>query len=104
MKNFLTPPPDFKLYEDKSVYISTFLGGPLAAGYWAAENFKYLGQGGKVQKTWIIAIIATVVIFGGAFLIPGIEKVHWVYNTSILYWNSTLSSKTLSGKCNQNTY
>ena len=29
----------------------------------------------KVKTTWIIAICATILIFGGLFLIPNIEKV-----------------------------
>jgi hypothetical protein len=74
-ENLLPNQPDFKLYKDRSVYVGTFLGGPLVAGYLAAENFKQLGQQDKLRATWTIAIIATAVIFGGIFLIPDIEKV-----------------------------
>ena len=67
--------PAFKLYKDRAIYIGTFIGGPLVAGYLAADNFKQLGQADKVKMTWIIAICATIVIFGGVFLIPNMEKV-----------------------------
>ena len=74
-ENLLPVQPTFKLYKDRAIYVGTFLGGPLVAGYLAAENFKQLGQTNKVKTTWIIAICATVVIFGGVFLIPIMEKI-----------------------------
>ncbi len=74
-ENLLPSQPTFKLYKDRAIYVGTFLGGPLVAGYLAAENFKQLGQKDKVKTTWIIAILATIIIFSGIFLIPNIEKV-----------------------------
>lgn len=74
-ENVLQPIPTFKLYKDKAIYLGTFIGGPLVAGYLIAENFKQLGQLGKVKTTWIISILSTIVIFGGLFLIPNVEKV-----------------------------
>lgn len=62
--------PTGKIYKDKAFWVGTFLGGPLVAGYLFSENFKALGQPEKVKPTWIIMIIAIVVIFGGIFLIP----------------------------------
>jgi len=55
--------------------LGTFLGGPLVAGYLAAENFKHLGQQDKVKTAWTIAIIASIIIFGAVFLVPDIDKV-----------------------------
>jgi hypothetical protein len=63
-------PPAFKLYNDRSVYVGTLLGGPLVAGYLAAENFKQLGEPEKVKYAWIWSVIASIIIFGGVFLIP----------------------------------
>ena len=74
-ENLLPSQPAFKLYKDRAIYVGTLLGGPLVAGYLASENFKQLGQTDKVKTTWIIAIIATIVIFGGAFLIPNMDKI-----------------------------
>jgi hypothetical protein len=74
-ENLLSIPPSFKLYKDRAIYVGTFFGGPLVAGYLAAENFKQLGQQEKVKIAWSIAIVATVVIFGGIFLIPELEKI-----------------------------
>ena len=74
-ENLLLPHPGYKLYKDQAIFVGTFLGGPLVAGYLAAENFKRLGQEEKVKKTWLFTIASTIVIFGGIFLIPGIEKI-----------------------------
>ena len=73
--NLLPETPTFKLYRDNSVYTSTFLGGPLAAGYLAAQNYKQLGQEKNARITWIIAAISTILIFGGVFLIPEVQNI-----------------------------
>jgi hypothetical protein len=59
-----------KMYTTKGIRVATFLGGPLVAGYLIAENFKAFNEADKVKKTWLYTIIATVVIFGVAFLLP----------------------------------
>ncbi|MEP6948647.1 MAG: hypothetical protein ABI863_05210 [Ginsengibacter sp.] len=74
-ENLLDDVPQKKLYKDIAVRAGTFVGGPVVAGYMIAENFKVLGQADKVKTTWILAIISTVVIFGAAFLIRGMEKI-----------------------------
>ena len=76
MDEYILPTaPDFKIYKDRAIYVGTFLGGPLVAGYLIAENFKLLGQKHKAGTTWGIAIAATILIFGSIFLIPNAEKV-----------------------------
>lgn len=67
--------PARKIYSIKAIWLGTFLGGPLSAGYLIAENFKTLGQRNKVGLTWMIAIAVTAMIFGAIFLIPEIEKI-----------------------------
>src|SRR5258708_4654304 len=74
-ENILTVQPVYKLYKDSHIGIATFLGGPLIAGYLAAENFKNLGEKSNATKAWVIAVIATIIIFGSIFLIPGIEHI-----------------------------
>ena len=58
-----------------SIWAGTFLGGPLTAGYFIAENFKTLGQREKVTTTWLIAITVTMILFGGLFMIPNADKI-----------------------------
>jgi MFS family permease len=74
-ENLLDPIPQKKLYNDRAVRVGTFIGGPLVAGYIAAENFKALEQPEKVKSSWLYAIIATVIIFGIVFFVPGAEKI-----------------------------
>jgi hypothetical protein len=68
--------PIQKIYKDRAIWAGTFLGGPLASGYLIAENFKAFNEKDKAKKTWIYAIVATVIIFGGIFLLQDrIEKI-----------------------------
>ncbi|MCU0437383.1 MAG: hypothetical protein MUC49_05665 [Raineya sp.] len=62
--------PKEKIYSDRALWIGSFVGGPLVAGYFLAENFKVFNDSQKANKTWIITIIGTIIIFGGLFLIP----------------------------------
>lgn len=67
--------PTLKVYTAKAIWSGTFLGGPLVAGYFMAENFKAFNDHDKAKKTWIIAIVVTVLLFGSIFLIPDSDKV-----------------------------
>ncbi len=67
--------PTAKIYKDREIYVGTFLGGPLVAGYLIAENFKNFNEPDKARKTLIYSIIATIIIFGGIFLIPDTVKI-----------------------------
>jgi len=64
-----------KIYKDNAIWVGTFFGGPLVAGYLIAENFKVFNEVSKAKKTWIYAIIGTMLIFGGVFLIPDNVKI-----------------------------
>ncbi|MEB0260268.1 MULTISPECIES: hypothetical protein [unclassified Mucilaginibacter] len=54
-----------QIYTPAHIRFGTFLGGPLVAGYYLAENYKVFGEPGKAKATWIYAIAATIVICGG---------------------------------------
>ena len=62
--------PTEKIYSEKAIRVGTFLGGPIVAGYFIAENFKVFGDFDKVKRTWIITILASILIFGLIFMIP----------------------------------
>ncbi|CAM1345215.1 hypothetical protein [Tenacibaculum amylolyticum] len=64
---------NIKLYSSKAISGATILGGPLAAGYLISQNFKALNKPNEGHKSLIIGIIATIVLFGGIFMIP--EKI-----------------------------
>lgn len=62
--------PTQKIYKDKAIWVGTFLGGPLIAGYLIAENFKAFGDLKSAKKTRIYTIIVTLIILVGVLLIP----------------------------------
>jgi hypothetical protein len=64
-----------KIYNERAIWAGTFIGGPLVTGYLIAENFKTFNKNIAARNTWIFAIMATIVIFGGAFLVPNAEKI-----------------------------
>jgi hypothetical protein len=59
-----------KIYRDKSIWLVAFFGGPLAAGYIIAENFKAFNEPQKAKKTWIVTVLTTILIFVCVFSIP----------------------------------
>lgn len=64
-----------KIYKSNAIWIGSFFGGPLVAGYIIAENFKELNKRNYAIRTWFVTIISTILIFGGIFLIPNSEKI-----------------------------
>jgi hypothetical protein len=67
--------PSKKIYNGNAVWLGTFIGGPLVAGYLIAENYKVFNEPGKAKKAWVYAILATIAIFGGLFLLPDSTKI-----------------------------
>ena len=59
-----------KIYKERAIWLGTFFGGPLAAGYIIAENFKAFDRPDNAKKTWLCTILATIIIFAGIFSIP----------------------------------
>jgi len=62
--------PEGKVFKNSALWIGAFIGGPLAAGYIIAENFKTFNRPENAKKTWIFVILATILIFIGIFFIP----------------------------------
>jgi len=50
-----------KIYTGGAIVIGTLLGGPLAAGYMIARNFKIFNAHHHIRKTWIYAILTAIV-------------------------------------------
>lgn len=73
-ENLLPELPAYKLYKDRAIYVGTFLGGPLVAGYLAAENFKQLGQRDKVKTAWAIAAGTTILAVCLSLFVPAIGR------------------------------
>lgn len=64
-------------YSERSIYIATYLGGPMAAGYLIKQNYQELGNNDLGQKAFIYGIVSTLLLFVMLFSIPEhiIEKV-----------------------------
>jgi hypothetical protein len=54
--------PAGKLFKSRSIYIATFLGGPVVAGYLISSNYKALNEQHNTIKTWIFTFIGIVLI------------------------------------------
>ena len=55
------PTKNLKFYSPKSIGLATFLGGPLAAGYLARENFLALDDPKSGNNALILGVISTIV-------------------------------------------
>ncbi|WP_407556695.1 hypothetical protein [Winogradskyella sp. 4-2091] len=64
------PTEHLKLYSQRSIGIASFIGSPLAAGYLINQNYKALNEPEKGNKTLILSIIVTIIIFGSMFTLP----------------------------------
>jgi hypothetical protein len=62
--------PTQRIYKTSMMWVGSYLGGPLVAGYIIAENFKAFGEPKLARKAWIYSIVATIVIFAILFSIP----------------------------------
>lgn len=59
-----------KIYKDKAMYVASYVGGPLAAGYIIAMNYKAFGDNKNYKRTILLTLVATAVIYTLAFIIP----------------------------------
>jgi len=59
-----------KFYSQKAISIATFIGGPMAAGYLVRSNYLSLNKPDEANKSLIIGIISTILLFVVIFMIP----------------------------------
>jgi len=59
-----------KLFSEKAVYIATFFGGPVVAGYLMGQNYKVLGQAALANRSFFIGILSSVLMYAALFLLP----------------------------------
>jgi hypothetical protein len=62
--------PPYKVFNPASIWIGTFMGGPLIAGYIIANNFKAFKDTQKVISTWIITVIFLIFFLIVIFSFP----------------------------------
>lgn len=59
-----------KLYSTKAIFVATYFGGPVAAGYLIKKNYDAFNQKDNGIKALIIGIISTILLFVLGALIP----------------------------------
>jgi len=59
-----------KIFTNKAIYIATFFGGPLAAGFLISKNYKVFGNSNAARNAFFAGLISTVIIFILVFAIP----------------------------------
>lgn len=59
-----------ELYSQRAILIATYIGGPLAAGILARQNFINLGKEELGKYSLIIGIVSTLLLIVGIFSIP----------------------------------
>lgn len=66
----LTAAPLRKYYTPKMIRVGTFLGGPMATGYFIGQNYKAFGQDHRVPISWISAVLVTCLLAVIVALLP----------------------------------
>ena len=59
-----------KFYSQRAISITTFFGGPLAAGILMKQNYLNLDKEKQGKNALFIGIVSTIIIFGGLLALP----------------------------------
>jgi hypothetical protein len=59
-----------KIFTNKAISVATFFGGPLAAGFLIAKNFKVFEKPDAARNSIFIGILSTILLFTGILLAP----------------------------------
>jgi len=59
-----------KIFTNKAIYIATFFGGPLAAGFLISKNYKVFGNSNAARNAFFTGFISTILIYIMIFAIP----------------------------------
>jgi len=61
---------DYRLYSPGQLAFAAFLGSPMAAAWFASNNFKALGQRHSAQRALLLGVAATLVMLLIAAVLP----------------------------------
>jgi hypothetical protein len=68
-ENIFPDVPTEKVFKPIGIFVATFFGGPLVAGYLISSNYRALKERNNVVKTWVFAILGTILIIAFSNLI-----------------------------------
>jgi hypothetical protein len=93
-------PPEGKVFNERQLYLGSFLGGPFAIAYFLSQNFKLFKEDKKAMLTWVITIVFSAVLLAILFSLPdnsstiGDRAIPLVYTlVSIVIYNVTQKDK-----------
>ena len=69
------PIPAEKVYQERQLWVGSYLGGPLAAGFILAKNFRVFGEAGKARMTWIVTVVVTILLFAVVLFAPYVDRI-----------------------------
>lgn len=67
--------PQYKVFDNTSIWLGSYIGGPFIAGYMIAKNFKAFKDTKRENTTWIITILFLIFFFIVIFSIPEDSKI-----------------------------
>jgi eukaryotic-like serine/threonine-protein kinase len=70
-----TNTPQYKVFDNTSIWLGSYIGGPFIAGYMIAKNFKAFKDTQRENTTWIITILFLIFFFIVIFSIPEDSKI-----------------------------
>lgn len=86
-----------KIYTVNTIRVTTFLFGPLAAGY-LSQNYKAFNQRDKVIVTWVIAGIALILVCLVVGLTINVERFPKFIVPLAYAWGTQLLVQSLQGQ------
>lgn len=87
-----------KIYTLNSIRIATFVCGPLAAGYLVSQNYKAFNQREKVTTTWIISVVALLMLIGLAAFTSSVERFPKFIFPLVYAWGTFLLVQKFQGE------
>ncbi|HKE92788.1 MAG TPA: hypothetical protein VKB34_00665 [Povalibacter sp.] len=58
------------LYSPNQMFAASFIAAPIAAAWFAAANFRVIGQPIKARRIVLWGVLATILVIGLAFVLP----------------------------------
>ena len=62
--------PKLKVYKVNAMWLATFLGGPLSAGYIFTQNYKAMGEVHLARISLTISLVVSSLLFSTALFVP----------------------------------
>lgn len=62
--------PTERLFTSRQLFAASFLGSPMAAAWFAAVNYRALGQPAKATSALMLGVVSTILLLAIAFVLP----------------------------------